>query len=173
MKGHLVATAALYLYFAAARPQAIPHGGSRAAGYHAPPQDVSLALGPQGLTVSWQDPSPADDGKQELLRRYEIVVSGDQESDTRAASITPESTVVHFRNVRLGAQLTVRQMRTKFSNVLHMVTLLYTSKCTRALTLKKVCQARVRAVTTSGSSPWMDSTSTVTVVYPPRPLNLL
>ena len=121
MKGHLVATSALYLlYYAAARPQAILRADSLAAGYHSPPQDVILAFGPQGLTVSWQDPSPADDGKQELLR-YEIVVSGDQEGDTRAASISPESTVVHFRNVRLEAQLTARQSSQKFS----MVTLSY------------------------------------------------
>ena len=114
MKGHLVATSALYLlYYAAARPQAIPRVDSLAAGYHSPPQDVILAFGPQGLTVSWQDPSPADDGKQELLR-YEIVVSGDQEGDTRAASISPESTVVHFRNVRIGAQLTAIQNSQKY-----------------------------------------------------------
>ena len=112
MKGHLVATAALsLLYFVAARPQAIRAQEPELGGYHAPPQDVSLALGPRGLAVTWLEssPSPADDGKQELLR-YEIVVSGDQEGDTRAASISPESTVVHFRNVRLGAQLTARHV---------------------------------------------------------------
>jgi len=112
MKGHLVAfgLAAAVLSIAAARPQAIraqePYGG------YPPVQDVSLALGPQGLSVTWQDHSLADDG-QELLR-YEIVVSGDQEGDTRAASISPESTVVHFRNVRIGAQLTAIQNSQKY-----------------------------------------------------------
>ena len=72
------------------------------------PQNVSLsACGSRCLRVAWQPPGSADASAHELLR-YELVVSGDQEGDTRVVNISPHSVVATFRNLRLGARLVAK-----------------------------------------------------------------